>query len=239
MDSLKLFSLLERIATALEVANPAPVSVGFGNPPTPEYIFVSNEGDYLWYFYDADKNQHIAINQKALTGVIKELRITHKEFKGKEQTKLDVHVVADKPYVLRSGLETFFAKGLLLGLNTLDEQKIKSPLTISVAPGRDAAKVVFCNLYLGRERIKTELNPDADWAEIIAKVQGWLGQPVEVEKPQVDRDYLIQRIGNLMEEQGWSVESGRKYLEQVYKKRSRKDLTDAELLDFVEHLSGF
>ncbi len=39
-----------------------------------------------------------------------------------------------------------------------------------------------------------------------------------------------------MERIGWTKEQGRSHLKQAYNKRSRQQLTDDELVDFLAHL---
>lgn len=44
------------------------------------------------------------------------------------------------------------------------------------------------------------------------------------------------KIGIEMKRLGWSTEQGREYLKRTYGKRSRQELNDAELLDFLRYL---
>lgn len=46
----------------------------------------------------------------------------------------------------------------------------------------------------------------------------------------------IMKIGIEMKRLGWSTEQGREYLKRTYGKRSRQELEDAELLDFLRYL---
>ncbi|NJO78987.1 MAG: hypothetical protein HC827_11000 [Cyanobacteria bacterium RM1_2_2] len=51
-----------------------------------------------------------------------------------------------------------------------------------------------------------------------------------------DRSEEIMKIGIEMKRLGWSTEQGREYLKRTYGKRSRQELDDAELLDFLRYL---
>jgi hypothetical protein len=53
-----------------------------------------------------------------------------------------------------------------------------------------------------------------------------------------DHSQEIMRIGIEMKRLGWSTEQGREYLKRTYGKRSRQELDDAELLDFLHHLEA-
>lgn len=53
---------------------------------------------------------------------------------------------------------------------------------------------------------------------------------------QSDRSEEIMKIGIEMKRLGWSTEQGREYLKRTYGKRSRQELDDAELLDFLHYL---
>lgn len=53
-----------------------------------------------------------------------------------------------------------------------------------------------------------------------------------------DRSEEIMKIGIEMKRLGWSTEQGREYLKRTYGKRSRQELDDAELLDFLRYLEA-
>jgi hypothetical protein len=151
----------------------AEIKLGLCNPPEPIYLYVKNAElggeSYLWYHYDIDKEKTIPIPQRALTGYLSELRLTTKEFKGKDNLKLDIVVSADELYVVRTGVETNFAKSFLLAASLI--QDFSKPLII-VANGGDE-NTVFCNLYdaATKTKIYREWCRDLDWATIIRDVQ--------------------------------------------------------------------
>ncbi|QFS51359.1 hypothetical protein [Nostoc sphaeroides] len=99
--------------------------------------------------------------------------MTTKEFKGKDNLKLDIVVSADELYVIRTGVETNFAKSFLLAASLI--QDFSKPLII-VANGGDE-NTVFCNLYdaATKTKIYREWSRDLDWATIIRDIQSLLG----------------------------------------------------------------
>ncbi|MEH1825511.1 MAG: hypothetical protein V7L22_09095, partial [Nostoc sp.] len=153
------------------------IKLGLCNPPEPIYLYVKNAElggeSYLWYHYDIDRDKTIPVSQRALTGYLSELRLTTKEFKGKDNLKLDIVVSADELYVVRTGVETNFAKSFLLAASLV--QDFSKPLIIVANAGDE--NTVFCNLYdaASKSRIEREWNKNADWVTIIRDIQFRLG----------------------------------------------------------------
>ncbi|MCG6138925.1 MAG: hypothetical protein MET45_30805 [Nostoc sp. LLA-1] len=154
----------------------AEIKLGLGNPPLPVYLYV-NQGEvqgeqYVWYNYDFQSEQKIPIKSRALTGYVTELRLTTKEFKSKDNLKLDIVVSADEIYVVRTGIETNFAKTFLLAASQVED--FSQPLIITAMPGDE--NTVFCRLYyaVNKASIRCDWNPNADWAGIIQYIQAKL-----------------------------------------------------------------
>ncbi len=61
--------------------------------------------------------------------------------------------------------------------------------------------------------------------------------PFPVSEPQ-DYSDIIAQIGIQMDRVGWSKEQGRDYLQSRYNKKSRQQLTYAELIDFLAYLES-
>lgn len=157
------------------------IQLGLCNPPEPIYLYVrsgeANGESYLWYKFDIDNQSTIPVHQRGLAGYIKELRITQKEYRGKDNLKLDLVVSADEIYIVRTGIETNFAKTLLLSLEKIQDFSV--PYLIAVAEGKE--NVVFGRIYdSAKQRIKAEWNAQADWAGIITKVQAKLEDRLSV-----------------------------------------------------------
>jgi hypothetical protein len=151
----------------------AEMKLGLCNPPLPIYLYVdklSDEGGvYGWYNYDFHQDKKVPVIPRALTGYLSELRLTDKDFKGKDNLKLDIVVLADEVYIVRSGIETNFTKSFLLAASIIED--FSKPLMIVVNPGDE--NVIFCNLYDAetKAKIRHDWNPNTDWAEIIQDIQ--------------------------------------------------------------------
>ncbi|WP_194199051.1 hypothetical protein [Nostoc sphaeroides] len=151
----------------------AEIKLGLCNPPEPIYLFV-NQGEvdgesYVWYKFNISQDKKIPVPQRALIGYLSELRLTTKEFKGKDNLKLDIVVSADELYVIRTGIETNFAKSFLLAASLI--QDFSKPLIIVANAGDE--NTVFCNLYdaASKTKIYREWSRDLDWATIIRDIQ--------------------------------------------------------------------
>ncbi|MHC5937893.1 hypothetical protein [Nostoc sp.] len=155
----------------------AEIKLGLCNPPEPVYLYV-NQGEvdgesYIWYKFNISQDKKIPVTQRALTGYLSELRLTTKEFKGKDNLKLDIVISADELYVIRTGIETNFAKSFLLAASLI--QDFSKPLIIVANAGDE--NTVFCNLYdaASKTKIYREWSRDLDWATIIHDIQSLLG----------------------------------------------------------------
>ncbi|AVH66294.1 hypothetical protein CDG77_32430 [Nostoc sp. 'Peltigera membranacea cyanobiont' 213] len=153
------------------------IKLGLCNPPEPIYLYV-NQGEvdgesYVWYKFNISQDKKIPVTQRALTGYLSELRLTTKEFKGKDNLKLDIVISADELYVFRTGIETNFAKSFLLAASLV--QDFSKPLIIVANAGEQ--NTVFCNLYdaVTKSRIEKEWNKNADWGTLINDIQSRLG----------------------------------------------------------------
>ena len=160
------------------------IKLGLCNPPEPIYLYVHqgeiNGESYCWYRYDIAQDKIIPVQQKGLTGYLSELRLKTKEFKGKDNLKLDIVVSADEIYVIRTGIETNFAKTFLLAVSQV--QDLSKPLIFAAIGGEET--VVFCRLYDAetKTRIRREWNSHADWAAIIRTCQTQLEQKSKTNK---------------------------------------------------------
>lgn len=111
------------------------IKLGFGSVPKPQYVFVSREADHCWYML-SEEQSHVPIYDKALTGVITKIECNKKvETTYGETEKTDLHILAEQPYIVRSGRDSYFSKTLLLSLDILTSEQLHQPLTIAVTPG--------------------------------------------------------------------------------------------------------
>ncbi len=145
--------------------------LGFGHSPKPRYIYANRQyAECLWYFWDGAKKEHEPILFQALTGIVEKLEIEEKQYKGKPEVKVNLHIKADRNYVIQSGLETLFAKGLVYTLSKLPVASFNKPITIAVEPG-DTEQVLFCRVYnpVTRLAVYAPYTEPVDWQNVIAR----------------------------------------------------------------------
>lgn len=224
------------------------VKLGFGAIPKPQYVFVSRESDYCWYMLSEDRRQ-IPIYDKALTGVITGIEVEKKvETSFGVTFKTDLYILADKPYIIRSGNESYFSKGLLLSLDILTYEQLRQPLTITVSPGDKT--IVFCTIYdpvtYRSIDVSWDGHKEVNWQALGQKVSQKINLnayaiddrlkiPASVTTAEL-HETLIAQTDTYLAQLNWTHEVGRQFLHQRYGKRSRTQLTDAELLDFIDYL---
>ena len=138
--------LLTQILAQLKVQD-TPSILGFCEPPRTRYIYANRQyPGCLWYFWNGGNSTHEPIEQHAITGIVDKIEIEDKEFRGKTGSKLNIHIKADRPYVIQAGMDTLFAKGLIFTLSKLPVDAFKKPIMIAVDPG-ETEQVLFCKIY--------------------------------------------------------------------------------------------
>ncbi len=175
----------------LEELRASKQQLGFGHPPKARYIYANRQyPDALWYFWDGAKKEHEPIQFHALTGIVERLEIEEKEFRGKPDYKVNLHIRAERNYVIQSGLETLFAKGLLYTLSKLPTAAFSQPITISVEAG-DTEQVLFCRIYnpATKQAVFAPYTDPVNWQDVIARAivkidaaHGRVGQTVQPER---------------------------------------------------------
>lgn len=180
----------------------AQAKMGLGSPPDPIFLHVAESADEQgevvpWHMYDHDSKKQIPVKDRALTGVISGLRMKMgPEFKGKRPIKLQIQVDAgEQSYVVQSGVETTFSRGILLAMDMVDD--LTEPLTIVVANGGE--KVVFGRLHrsVSKERIKVMWDKERKIMPLVQKLQSKLGQ-----RPQSWDDVQATAISGRPENEG-------------------------------------
>lgn len=82
--------------------------------------------------------------------------------------------------------------------------------------------------------------------ELATCLLGWLEDgveptPVAFNPPTAlapaEREQMMEQIAAELQRLGWTADQGQRYLKQQYAKTSRKQLNDAELIDFLEQLA--
>ncbi|MBD2457721.1 hypothetical protein H6G80_27075 [Nostoc sp. FACHB-87] len=172
------------------------IKLGLGNPPLPIYLYVNkleiNGQVYGWYNFDVALDKQTPIPQRALTGYISEIQLTDKDFKGKDNLKLDIFILADELYVVRSGIETNFTKSFLLATSVVED--FSRPITIVANPGEE--NVVFCGLYdaLTKTKIRRDWDANADWAGLIQQIQSKLSNSPKYNLDEDERDRPVAQL---------------------------------------------
>lgn len=109
-------------------------------------IYVGGDSPTGWYFWDAEAKKESPIPKTAIKCYIKKITIKETEFKGKKQEKLILTIEADKPYNIKSGLETWFSKTLLIRLAQMSLKQFSYPVTIHVKKGNEGEPIVFSTI---------------------------------------------------------------------------------------------
>jgi len=159
---------LQAILEELRASNQ---QLGFGHPPRARYIYVNRQHPgCLWYFWDGAKKEHEPILFQALTGIVEKLDTEEKVFKGKRELKINLHIRAERNYVIQTGAETMFAKGLVYTLSKLPVAAFNQPVTITVEAGEDE-QVVFCRIYnpATKQAVFAPYTEPVNWQEVIAR----------------------------------------------------------------------
>ncbi|MHC5897298.1 hypothetical protein [Nostoc sp.] len=170
------------------------LKLGICNLPEPLYLYVKSgdsEGKkYCWYYHDPDTKINTPEYSTAVCGYLSELRLTYKEFKGKENMKLNIVVSADETYIIRTGIETNFAKGFLLAIALIKD--FSRPIIIGCSPGDQ--NTVFCRVYdaLTKSRVEVDWGTQVDLS-IINTVQTRLGGAV-VHQPHSGQTSLPSKL---------------------------------------------
>lgn len=152
---------------------------GLGPSPEPIYLFVdlgkTPEGDvHPWHMWDAASTKAIPVFQQSLTGRLVSIRLQIKEFQQKQNYKIDFKILSGtRTWILRSGTETIFSRGVLLGLQKVPNFR-DFFIKIHAKPGDTT---VYGNVYdINNNRFEAEWDTDVKLLPIIQELQRKLEQ---------------------------------------------------------------
>lgn len=156
------------------------MQLGFHQPLTRLYVFIKNEAGCLWYWLEDGRKNYIQEN--ALTGVLRHFEVKEAETSFGDRLKADFEIVADRRYVLRSGVDSAFSRGMLMLIAALSDEDLRQPITLELKAGEEKGNV----LVSGRdpesfEPIVTGKWENVNWESLmksaIARLGGSVPQP--------------------------------------------------------------
>ena len=226
--------------------------MGFTKPPNQAYdkiLFVNNCQGYPWSWLD-----NVPCKELALEGKVVGLQIRRSEYKDKVSEKLHLLIKDDEfTYCIRCGLETVFSRGLLLSLRVCLSQQADCQIIISPKVSERDARVIFCNLWANKQRIKIDWDKDCNLYSLAQELSRKYFPDLPLEKEdheepisetsvpatgEVDFQTLLAKNDADLKYLGLSPQEARQMLIDKYGKRSRHLLTNEELIDFVAHVKG-
>lgn len=155
------------------------VTLGLHQLETTNYLFVGqellNNVKCPWYTLE-DGGSKLIVKQNAITGLLEKIELVEVKVKAgnkvENKIKLDTTIRAgEEKFVVRTGYDTTFAKGLVLRLARLSAADLQRLITIKATPALESDKVVFANVLQDDESIRLE---DGTWAkefDIAAEVE--------------------------------------------------------------------
>jgi hypothetical protein len=161
-EAQALAVIAQELRQIKEALAPTKQVLGFGAAPKNQvYVFCNRKNGGLWYTL-SEQNQPVIIEQPALIGYVRKLEFKQTTRRGKESHKLHCYVEADKNYILESGHDSLFSKGLLSALAAAYPLDLREPVTIEVQPA-DNESVLFCNVYINGKRVISSFDDQTDW----------------------------------------------------------------------------
>lgn len=120
--------------------------LGFVEPQRIQRIYIGSEGSSKWYTWDQDKQIANPLPTNSLNCYIKAVNCEAVTSDYGVSNKLKVLVQADKNYEIFVGLETWFAKTLLVSIAAIPAFALTQPVNITVVSTDQKNKVFFARL---------------------------------------------------------------------------------------------
>lgn len=149
------------------------MKLGFHPPLTRLYVFVKNEANHLWYWLEDGQKRYI--QHTAITGILKRFEIKESQTSFGNEEKADFEIIADRRYVLRSGIDTAFTKGMLMLIAALSDERINRPITLELKAGDKTNVLVSGRDPQTFEPIITGSWEGANWESLLESAIARLG----------------------------------------------------------------
>src|SRR6185369_13481282 len=128
------------------------LKLGLTDIPERRYLYVMQDDQgsgSCWYEYNIETKVKTHIPDRGLAGFITGLRLHEFSSRFGKKWKLDILMDAGHPYAIRTGVETVFARGVVLSLREIDSPEVlQGALTICVKPSADNPKVVYGSVFI-------------------------------------------------------------------------------------------
>jgi len=159
--------------------------LGLCDEPARIFLYIAQDesgSGACWYRLDRTRNPPAKVfePQRAIRGYISGLRVAKVTTeKHGDKDKLDIFMnCGERTYAIRAGVETVFARGVLLSLLAIEDPEVlKGLLTIVAAPSKDNAKIVFGQVFITTtaQRVPFEWDKHIDLRESVTFLQTVLG----------------------------------------------------------------
>lgn len=167
--------------------------MGFTKPPNQAYdkiLFVNNCQGYPWSWPD-----NVPCKELALEGKVVGLQIRQSEYKDKVSEKLHLLLQDDEfTYCIRCGLETVFSRGLLLSLRVCLSQQADCQIIISPKVSERDSRVIFCNLWSNKQRIKIDWDKDINLYSLAQELSRKYFPDLPLEKEDQEEAFALGRV---------------------------------------------
>jgi hypothetical protein len=136
--------------------------LGFGSDR--RFVFLNDRYNCTWYTMKGET--HTPIPSKFLFGYIR--RIEFKERKGNVRPSHHLHltVEADQTYVIITGYDNHFAKGVIATVAQMRPKQLQQPVWIQP---QKTGLTTLCNLHQDGVLIRARYSADTDWRSISIK----------------------------------------------------------------------
>ena len=84
--------------------------------------------------------------------------------------------MAHRPCTLEAGSESTFTKGFLSAISNLTPEQLRQPITIEAIPSEQKKTVLFCTVWMGGQRVRTQWDEQTDWRAIAKKAMANVAQ---------------------------------------------------------------